>query len=1499
MKKIVTSIISLFILSATFGQLVTPFTIRYQTQQKGGITFISNSAVTCDGGVGCGAGQAEIPPVGSATNNGFIADYIDIDSDTNTYMSSSDSLNLPACSQVTWAGLYWGGENQSEDSSYANRDKVKIKTNNGSYVTLTADYLEDNVAGFSTYHCFKDITSIIQANGLNARYTLADVAARVGGTNRFGGWTIVVVYKNDLMSMRNLTVFNGLSNVSTTNPITDIPISGFLTPLAGPVSFELGMVVYDGDRSSTGDQLQFNGNGSFVNISDALNPATDIFNSTIGINGVLTSYRNPNMGNTLGFDADIFYPNNLTYAYIGNNDTSAVIRQTTGGETFLTQVVTSAIDIYEPDLRAEVSVIDINGGTVIPGDTLEYTVVTKNIGSDPSLNSYFVDTLEHNVEFVPGSMNVTWGPNPGAKTDIAGDDQGEYIAASRTIKFRVGSGASSSLGGIILNSPSGADSTRVIFRVVASSNCVTLGCDNMIDNLAYIHGTGNASGNTWYNESTPGALDSMGCSIVGATSSLIISTTCVAPSDTSISPCMHGSFTSAYNLPGYTYYNDSYNAVTTTDTVGTFYAINSTYSGCGDTVVITIASLMNCDIDNDSLLNDVDMDDDNDGLLDTLETGIDTDGDGLGNFLDLDSDNDGIPDIIEAGGIDTNANGMIDVFIDLNGDGMDDTVANNPWVNADSDGDGVLNMLDLDSDDDGIADVIEANGADPDSNGQISTGAGSSISDIDGDGLANAVDPDYGSTPLVISNTDTTGGQNYVDIDSDGDGIVDNIEAQLTASYQAPANADSDGDGLDDMYDNFSGFGGIGIIPVNTDSAGYYDYADFDTDNDGDLDLLEGWDTDNNGIANVNPSWNDNDNDGLDDAFDNNDTAWISTNGQIPTFFPNFDVSSTLERDWREMIDYDNDGTTDINDLDNDNDGIPDSTEIATSNGGDTDNDGNNDEMDLDTDNDGITDIIEAGGIDANGDGKVDGFVDANNDGLDDNLAINPLPGGDFDADPLWNGADLDSDNDGITDVREANGSDPDNNGQIGTGTGATIADTDNDGLANIVDPDNGGTPLNLPNTDANGKPNYIDLDSDGDGIVDNIEAQSTVSYIAPIPSGNDSDDDGIIDTYDNIVGYGAIGLVPVNTDGTTNADYMDTDADDDTQSDALEGWDTDNNGTANTNPSNIDSDSDGLDNAYDNDDSLPISDNDQTPMSFPNLDNTSTAERDWREAAGAGVDSDNDGVPDITDVDDDNDGLLDVTEQATAHNSGNTDLDSQFDILDLDSDNDGIKDVIEAGGNDPDHDGIIGTGAIVDTDGDGWSNITDSDNGGTALPNPDTDSDGTPNFQDLDSDDDEVTDNIENDPFGTGNGPVDTDGDGIPNYIDNNDDDDIRLTMNEADEDGDGILDDCDNDAIPDYLDPDDCGFSIPEGFSPNGDGINDVFVIHGLSMYPGSKLSIFNRWGNVVYETDNYQNNWNGEMSEGSGVGNSILPIGTYFYVLNLGGAYQPKSGYVYLNR
>ncbi|MFM7644004.1 MAG: hypothetical protein ACKO5N_04350, partial [Sphingomonadales bacterium] len=83
------------------AQLVSPFTIRHQTQQKGGIRFISNVSVTCNSSTSCAAAQAQAPPTGTGQNNNFTMSYVDIDSDPTTFMSSSDSLNLPNCSEIT------------------------------------------------------------------------------------------------------------------------------------------------------------------------------------------------------------------------------------------------------------------------------------------------------------------------------------------------------------------------------------------------------------------------------------------------------------------------------------------------------------------------------------------------------------------------------------------------------------------------------------------------------------------------------------------------------------------------------------------------------------------------------------------------------------------------------------------------------------------------------------------------------------------------------------------------------------------------------------------------------------------------------------------------------------------------------------------------------------------------------------------------------------------------------------------------------------------------------------------------------------------------------------------------------------------------------------------------------------------------------------------------------------------------------------------------------
>lgn len=89
----------------------------------------------------------------------------------------------------------------------------------------------------------------------------------------------------------------------------------------------------------------------------------------------------------------------------------------------------------------------------------------------------------------------------------------------------------------------------------------------------------------------------------------------------------------------------------------------------------------------------------------------------------------------------------------------------------------------------------------------------------------------------------------------------------------------------------------------------------------------------------------------------------------------------------------------------------------------------------------------------------------------------------------------------------------------------------------------------------------------------------------------------------------------------------------------------------------------------------------------------------------------------------------------------------------------------------------------------------------------------------------------------------------------------------------------------------------SIPEIFTPNGDGKNDPFYIPGLDSYPKNKLQIFNRWGNIVYEASPYKNDWDGKPNKSS-IGTDKLPVGTYFYILDLGDEKEEiRKGFVQL--
>jgi gliding motility-associated-like protein len=78
-----------------------------------------------------------------------------------------------------------------------------------------------------------------------------------------------------------------------------------------------------------------------------------------------------------------------------------------------------------------------------------------------------------------------------------------------------------------------------------------------------------------------------------------------------------------------------------------------------------------------------------------------------------------------------------------------------------------------------------------------------------------------------------------------------------------------------------------------------------------------------------------------------------------------------------------------------------------------------------------------------------------------------------------------------------------------------------------------------------------------------------------------------------------------------------------------------------------------------------------------------------------------------------------------------------------------------------------------------------------------------------------------------------------------------------------------------------------IPNTFSPNGDGSHDLFVIEYLSSYHGVNVEIYNRWGNSVYSSPDYKNDWDGKRN------GADLPGGVYYYIIDLNNGQKPVSG------
>ncbi|PNY79534.1 beta strand repeat-containing protein [Deinococcus koreensis] len=435
----------------------------------GNIAIIGNSSMTCPtAAAGCTAAQTAAPSAAAAAtlnNNGYTMTYINQGGapGNGTINASQSTLSIPGAYTVKWAGLYWGG-----DSANAARGSIKFsRPGSVPYRTLTATTL-DIATTVNKYQGFLDVTSEIIAGG-NGSYTVADIQSSLT-TDKYAGWSLVVVYTEPTEKPRNLAVFDGL--VSVSGAAVNITVSPFTTPPTGPVNARVGIVAYEGDRGTIGDVLKMNSTDgttttTLATMSDAAHLATNFFDSGISLSGSDTAItRTPSYANNFGYDIallDVLNPGlNTGNAVIKNNANSATLNLTTSGDVYVPGVVTTAIEIYAPSVTNNLTktVVDLNGGGLEPGDVLEYSISAGNTGQDGTNNLILTDPLPAGITFVPGSLSVASGANAGAKTDVTGDDQADYSAATRTLTFRLGVGANATTGGNLAP----AATTSVKFR---------------------------------------------------------------------------------------------------------------------------------------------------------------------------------------------------------------------------------------------------------------------------------------------------------------------------------------------------------------------------------------------------------------------------------------------------------------------------------------------------------------------------------------------------------------------------------------------------------------------------------------------------------------------------------------------------------------------------------------------------------------------------------------------------------------------------------------------------------------------------------------------------------------------------------------------------------------------------------------------------------------------------------------------------------------------------
>lgn len=365
------------------------------------------------------------------------------------------TLPDPANSTIAFAGLYWQSIVDEDDIADVTGMDVHIQNQNATGIAAglksvtvhKLDYeLDVGKDGFYSYAAFSDVTSIFTTNNWkDGNITVEGVPSFEGSiTNlgNYGAWTLVVVYKDPSLPLKNFSIFDGWQIISGHSPDIsadlEIGIKGFYTPKTGPINANVSIFVAEGDKYIPDDQLTIVNelDGSQVLLGD----------QDSGIDGV--PVRTPFLINNNGIDIHTYAVGNylqheqsFVRFHFKNVDTTPDAWGSYNQDTHWPSMIAFETDIYEPSLcydyaysQNDVFFTNENNGTEEPriegdpiqsGDPIDVSLYIRNLeDSDVNARNVYLDITDINTTqavYSNNSLRLTY-PNNILSTEIPDSD---------------------------------------------------------------------------------------------------------------------------------------------------------------------------------------------------------------------------------------------------------------------------------------------------------------------------------------------------------------------------------------------------------------------------------------------------------------------------------------------------------------------------------------------------------------------------------------------------------------------------------------------------------------------------------------------------------------------------------------------------------------------------------------------------------------------------------------------------------------------------------------------------------------------------------------------------------------------------------------------------------------------------------------------------------------------------------------------------------------------